>query len=119
MQHQLSLAGKLNAVGLVLFAVGIVIQVALGVTEYPPIPPGIFVCLAIAGFVIFGARSRWSVIAGIALPVVLLIGTIASGWLSRLVDPMSTGYIGIVVQMFGLAVALVAGGVEIVRTYKH
>ena len=118
-QHQLSLASKLNAAGLVLFALGIIMQVAAGVSDYPPIPLGIIVCMAVAGFVVFGYRSRWSAGVGLLLPLILFVGTLASGWLSRLVDPTSIGYPGIVVQMLGLALALTAGIVAAVKAYGH
>jgi branched-subunit amino acid ABC-type transport system permease component len=104
----LTSAQKLNAIGLALFGLSIPLQIGMGITAYPTIPPGIFVTLGAAALIVFG-RWRWTVYLGFGLPVVLLVGTILSNWIPRLLDPSSIGYIGVVLQMLGLAIALVAG----------
>jgi hypothetical protein len=119
-KQPLTIGNKLIAAGLTLFGLSIPIQIAMGVTSYPVIPPGLFVTLAAAGLIIFG-RWRWAVAVGIVLSCVLLIGTIASGWVPKVIDPSSIGYPAIVSQMLGLAVALIGsimGGIELSKMSK-
>jgi hypothetical protein len=54
--NALSNAAKINLVGLVLAAAGIVVQIAAGSDLYPSVPPGPIILLAGAGVVAFGPR---------------------------------------------------------------
>jgi hypothetical protein len=59
---RLSRAGRLNALGLLVAAAGIMIQYLSGV-DYPTIPPGPIILLAAAGAVVFGPWRRAPVAA--------------------------------------------------------
>ena len=110
----LTTAQKANALGLALFGLAIPIQISMGITSYPPIPPGIFVTIGTAALIIFG-RWRWTIYLGFLLSAGLLLGTILSNWIPRLLDPSSTGYIGVVLQMIGLAIALIGGTIALLK----
>jgi hypothetical protein len=115
----LSAAGKLNVAGLVAAAAGIVIQIASG-ADYPTVPPGLIILLAAAGLVALGARWRWTTIVGVAVPTFLLVGgAIAQQARDQLGDPGQVGvFLGTVVQLLAMAVALVAGLVAARRSYQ-
>jgi hypothetical protein len=114
-----SAAGKLNVAGLVAAAAGIVIQIASG-ADYPTVPPGLIILLAAAGLVALGARWRWTTIVGVAVPTFLLVGgAIAQQARDQLGDPGQVGvFLGTVVQLLAMAVALVAGLVAARRSYQ-
>jgi peptidoglycan/LPS O-acetylase OafA/YrhL len=106
---QLSSAEILNAIGLIIFGLSIPLQISMGVTNYPPIPPGLFIAIGTGLLILFG-RWRWTIWVGIILSLIFAIGTILSGWLPKMLDPSSVGYSGIVLQMVGLGVALIGSG---------
>jgi hypothetical protein len=103
----------LNVVGLVVAAAGIMIQYVSGV-DYPTIPPGLIILLAAAAVVAFGPW-RWSPVVGLVAALFLSVGgaiaTIAgNGFSETLGDPGEIGgFVGAVVQIAGLAIALPAG----------
>jgi hypothetical protein len=115
-----SAAGKLNVAGLVAAAAGIVIQIASG-ADYPTVPPGLIILLAAAGLVALGARWRWTTIVGVVVPAFLLVGAVvASQARDQLGDPGQVGvFVGTVVQLLAMAVALVAGVAAAWRSYRH
>jgi hypothetical protein len=115
-----SAAGKLNVAGLVAAAAGIVIQIASG-ADYPTVPPGLIILLAAAGLVALGARWRWTTIVGVVVPTFLLVGgAIAQQARDQLGDPGQVGvFVGTVVQLLAMAVALVAGLAATWRSYRH
>jgi hypothetical protein len=115
-----SAAGKLNVAGLVAAAAGIVIQIASG-ADYPTVPPGLLILLAAAGLVALGARWRWTTIVGVVVPTLLLVGgAIAQQARDQLGDPGQVGvFVGTVVQLLAMAVALVAGVAAAWRSYRH
>lgn len=118
--RMLSAAGKLNVAGLVAAAAGIVIQIASG-ADYPTIPPGLIILLAAAGLVALGARWRWTTIVGVAVPTLLLVGAaLAPQAREQLGDPGQVGvFVGTVVQVLAMAVALVAGLAAARQRYRH
>jgi hypothetical protein len=115
-----SAAGKLNVTGLVAAAAGIVIQIASG-ADYPTVPPGLIILLAAAGLVALGARWRWTTIVGVVVPTFLLVGgAIAQQARDQLGDPGQVGvFVGTVVQLLAMAVALVAGLAAAWQRYRH
>jgi hypothetical protein len=110
-------AGRLNALGLIIAAAGIMIQYVSGV-DYPTIPPGPIILLAAAGAVVFGPWRRAPVVGLVAAAFVLLGGVAATiagnGYGETLGDPGELGgFIGALVQIAGLVIALPAGVVAV------
>jgi hypothetical protein len=116
-KQPLTTGNKLVAIGLVLFGLSIPVQISMGVTAYPVVPPGLFITVAVAALIFFG-RWRWAIMAGVLLSCILLIGTFASGWIPKVVDPSSIGYPAILSQMLGLVIALVGSAMSTVELYK-
>jgi hypothetical protein len=119
-QARLSSAARLNAAGLVIAAAGIMIQYFSG-EDFPTIPPGPIILLAAAGVVVFGTWRRTPVVGLVAAAFVSLGGVIATiagnGFDSTLGDPSGVGgFVGALVQIAGLAIALPAG-VAAVRSF--
>jgi uncharacterized membrane protein len=112
-------AGKLNVVGLVTAAAGILILFA--VLDFPvPVPVGTILLLITAGLVVFG-RWRWTPAVGavLALFFIFVGGFIAPGLFDRLIDPAELGaFVGTWVQMLGLLTAIPAGIAATVQSYR-
>lgn len=104
---------KLNASGLVLTAVGMLLQIAAGSTLYPSLA-GPIVLLAAAVIVVF-RPGRWAPYVGLLVPLVLGAGAIIAAVISgAFVDQlMDTGRVGILLgsymHVIGLIAALVGG----------
>jgi hypothetical protein len=115
--RRLSTATKLNAVGLVLTAAGMLLQIAAGSTLYPSLA-GPIVLLAAAAIVVL-RPGRWSPYVGLVVPLVLGIGALVAALISgTFVDQLTDlGRMGLVVgslmHVVGL-IAAVAGGVGMV-----
>ena len=112
-QTQLSPAASLNAAGLIVAAAGIMIQSASG-EDFPTIPPGPIILLVAAAVVVFGPW-RWApAVELVAAAFVSLGGVIATiagnAFESTLGDPGGVGgFVGAVVQIAGLMIAVPAG----------
>lgn len=109
--------------GLVVAAVGLVIQVISGVPGFPTIPPGPIILGVAAAFVAL-APWRWAPIVGLAAAVFLLVGAVLSaavpGIVARLGNLVEYGqFAGTALQMLGLLIALVAGVVATVHRPQH
>jgi hypothetical protein len=110
----LSAAGKLNVIGMVAAAVGIIMQIASGSDLYPTIPPGPIILLAGAALVALGPW-RWTPVVGVVVPLFLLVGAVIAAVVSgefvdQLTDPGEVGiFAGDVLQLLGVIIALVAG----------
>ncbi len=116
----LSRAKMLNVVGLLgafigllilIFVAGVVPQGVLGVA---------LLLLVVAGLVAF-LPFRWTPIIGVALPLFMLVGAIAS--LASLVSILTNlanivGFLGMGLQMLGLITAVLAGIVATVQNYR-
>jgi hypothetical protein len=106
-------AARLLVVGLVVAAAGMLVQYASGV-DYPTIPPGPIIALLAAVVVAWGPW-RWTSVIGLLVAAFLAIGgaiaTIAgNGFNEQLSDPGAVGgFVGTVVQIAGLLIALAAG----------
>jgi hypothetical protein len=102
-----------NVVGLVVAAAGIMIQYVSGV-DYPTIPPGAIILLVAAAVVAFGPWRRSPVVGLVAALFLMIGGAIATiagnGFNETLGDPSGVGgFVGAVIQIVGLAIALPAG----------
>ena len=108
------------ATGLLLAAAGIIVQVLTGAKGYPTIPPGAVILLAAAGLVAITQRWWWSTLIAVALALLISFGAIVTrGRAYRLGRPDELGpFIGTVVQLVGLAVALIAGIAETTQKLK-
>jgi NhaP-type Na+/H+ or K+/H+ antiporter len=106
--------------GLVVAAVGVVIQIASG-HPYPTIPPVFFLLLIPAGLMVFGPW-RWTPVTAVLAGLFLTFGLFASGTSARLWDLSKVGGpeapIGLWVQMLAVIVATVAAIVATVRNYR-
>jgi hypothetical protein len=122
-QAQLAPAARLNAAGLAVAAAGVMIQYFSGV-DYPTIPPGPIILLAAAGVVVFG-RWRRAPVAGLVAAAFVSIGgvvaTIAgNGFSETLGEPSELGgFLGALVQIAGLVIALPAGVVAVRSLGPH
>lgn len=114
-RNQLSNAAMVTIVALVAVAVGIVIQIAAGVDDFPRIPPGAVISLVVAGVIVAGARRWWTPIIGSIWAVFLLVGLfVSSGSWDRVTDRLSKPgdfgeFGGTLVMVLGMIVALVTG----------
>lgn len=110
-------AARLLVVGLVVAAAGMLVQYAAGV-DYPTIPPGPIISLVAGAVVAFGPW-RWAPVVGLVAAVFISIGgviaTIAgNGFTPQLSDPGAVGgFVGTLVQIAGLVIAVVAGVVAV------
>jgi hypothetical protein len=110
----LSAAGRLNVIGMVAAAVGIIVQIASGSDLYPTIPPGPIILLCAAALVAVG-RWRWTAVIGVAVPLFLVVGAVLAAFGSgrfgdQLTDPGHVGiFAGDVLQLLGMVTALIAG----------
>jgi hypothetical protein len=118
--RRLSAAGKLTVAGLVTAAAGIVLQIASG-ADYPTVPPGLIILLAAAGLVALTTRWRWTIIVGVIVSLFLLVGgALAPQARDQLGDPGQLGvFIGTVLQLLALVIALVAGVVATRQSYQN
>lgn len=118
----LSMSSKLTVAGLVLAAVGIIIQYFFNVAGLPTIPIGPIILLVAAAMVAFGSQ-RWTPVVGVIVSLFVLAGfTMASitDW-ERI--PLSNpaevgGFTGAVLQLLGLIIALVAAAVSTRQNYR-
>jgi hypothetical protein len=99
---------RLNVTGLLVAAIGIVIQIIGGI-DYPVVPPGL-VIVVVAAALVASARWWWVPYVGVVVPLFLLVGgTIA---IANEDEPHRTDVVGLtgtIVQAIGLVVALIAG----------
>ncbi len=110
-------AARLLVVGLVVAAAGMLIQYAAGV-DYPTIPPGPIIALVAAAVVAFGPWRRAPVVGLVAAVFISLGGVTATiagnGFGPQLSDPGAVGgFVGTLVQIDGLVVAVAAGVVAV------
>lgn len=100
---------RLCATGLLIAAVGIIIQIAGGV-NYPAIPPGLIILIVGAGLVLLAGRWAWTRIFGLAISVFMLIGAFAvPDARHHLTQPGHFGaFSGTIIQDVGVVIALVA-----------
>jgi hypothetical protein len=109
-----SMARMVTVAGLVLGAAGIAVLWAAGVQFPVAIPPGIVILLAGAAFVTF-VRWRWSPAAGVLLGAFVAVGWAVSptGWDNLIGRHGAAVALGQAVQLAGVLVAMVAGGLAL------
>jgi hypothetical protein len=112
-------ARTVEIVGLLVAAVGVLIEYLTGVPGFPLVPPGpiiLTVAAAIVGFV----RWRWSPAVGLLAALFLSSGAVASGRTAEvLAAPSVSGqWLGAVVQVVGLVTTLVAGTLALTATRR-
>ena len=100
-------AAKLTIVGLLVAAVGIVLQYFAYPEDFPTVPPGPIVVTAATAFVILGVRWWWSSHVGVGVALMISIGGFFNGIVDNLTDFPAA--IGAVVMLIGFATAIVAG----------
>lgn len=93
-------------------AIGAIIwQIAAGV-DYPTVPPGPII-LGVAVLVVLFVRARWARVAGIVVPLVLLVGgmiaSVAADDNALRHPGDASPFLATVIQLAAVAVALVAG----------
>jgi hypothetical protein len=108
---RLSGSGRLNVVGTVVAAAGILVQYFADVEDFPTIPPGPIILLAAAALVAFGSW-RWTPAVGVIVPLFVLVGGVIATMAGNgaLTDPAEVGgFTGAVIQFLGLITAVAAG----------
>jgi len=117
-QNQLSSAGKLTITGLVLSAIGVVIQIVSG-HPYPTVPPVFFILLIPASLIAFG-RWRWLPISAVLAGLFLTFGLFASGQSGRLINFSKFGdSVGLWIQMLSVIVATIAAIITTIQNYAN
>lgn len=116
---RLSNAAKLNMVGLVLTASGMLLQIASGSELYPSFA-GPIVLLVAAVVVAFGP-GRWTPWVGLLVPLVLGLGAIIAAVMSgefieQLTDVGNAGiFVGSLMHVIGLTMAVAGGAGMLLR----
>lgn len=111
---------QLTAAGMLLCAVGIVLQIVTGATGYPTVPPGALITAAV-GLVVLFVPWRFIPALGLLVGAFITFGAFAtSDTGDRLSDPGTFGpFIGTVVQLIGLAAAIVFGLLATIRAARR
>lgn len=122
-KHSSNPAATALVAGLILGAVGLIIEVVSGVPGFPTVPPGPII-LAVAALFVALAPWRWAPILGLAAAVFLTVGQVVApnfgGSLDRLGDVGTFGpFAGTALFEIGLLVALVAGVLATIRGLRH
>lgn len=102
--------------GLVTAAVGVIVLILVGVPGFPLIPPGPIILLVAAGLVTF-LPWRWAPALGLLAAAFVSVGAVTAGFTAVMLStPSAVGpFVGSLIQVIGLAVALVAGVLAMVR----
>lgn len=119
-RSQLSPAVLLLSVGLIVAGLGILILYIAGVPGFPKIPPGPIILIG-AGLLVALLPWRWVSIIGLVVAIFVSVGFVANAGSAgqRLSAPGEFGpFIGTVVQVLGLVVALIASVVATVQVFQ-
>jgi hypothetical protein len=122
MDNKIFTAAKLHAIGLIVAALGILIEYLVGVPGFPKIPPGPII-LGASGILVLVTVVRWkwilfiSELAALFISVGGIIEGSSWGRLSRVGD--FGPFIGTALQWIGLAVAVIAGATAIVKALSR
>jgi len=112
----LSAAGKATFTALLVAGVAFVVLEVAGLTDTPPIPPGL-VAIVLAAGLLAAVPGRWTPVAGAVAGLFNLIVMFAVGAQERLVEPESAlDLVAGWVLVVALAVASVAGTAAAFRT---
>lgn len=112
-------AGMVTVAGLLGFAVMIVVQIAGGVGNYPTIPPGLVISLAVVVLIVLGSHWWWTAIIGALWPLFLSVGAVASTVRGDKTK-FDNNFVltTTIVQMLFLATALAAGVIFALARYR-
>lgn len=105
-------AARVHVAALVVACAGFIILLLAGMPEFQPFPPGVVVLSAAAAAVALLPRRRWVPLIGVGLCVAIAVGAfvVYDSTLQRLADPADVvPFLGTVIQMGGVVVAIVAG----------
>src|SRR4030095_8224279 len=119
MNKKLSLSpySKYTVAGLLMAAVGVVIQIFSG-APYPTNPPVFFILLIPAALTVL-TRFRLAPVIVVLGGVLLLLGLFASGASIRLIHSKQPGdSIGLWIQMLAIVFACVTGIIATVQNYR-
>jgi hypothetical protein len=113
---------RLLAAGLILGALGVLIQFLVGVPGFPKVPPGVII-LGLCGILVFflADRWRWILVLGLIAALFVSVGGILEGsiW-GRLGDPGDFGpFIGTAAQAVGLLAALISGMAAVAQAFRR
>ena len=100
---------KFTIAGLLLGAVGILLQYLTLPEDFPAVPPGPIIVMAAAVFVTLGVRWWWSSLVGVAVALMILIGGTLDGGLIDNLSDFPGPATGAVLMLMGLVTALIAG----------
>jgi hypothetical protein len=109
----------LTAAGLAACAAGILVQIAAGAAGYPTIPPGA-VITGVAALLVAFVPWRFAPALGLAVALFISAGAVVTpNTGDRLAEPGAAGpFLGTVIQVAGLAAAVVFGVLAVVRAVR-
>jgi hypothetical protein len=119
----LSLGAWLNVAGLVLAAVGMLLEMGAGSGLYPTLTGPIV--LLIGAAVVALRPGRWTAYIGLVIPLALAVGLIVSAALSpvfleQLTDTGNAGIVlGSLLHVVGLTAAVAGGFAMVLRGPRH
>lgn len=119
--HPLSPVARAHVASLVVACAGFVIQILAGVDDYPTIPPGVVVLL-VAALAVVLLPWRWTALFGVANCLAIFVGAffVYDSTLERLSNPGDLGpFLGTVVQMGGIVLAIVTGAAAMLRPARE
>lgn len=121
---QLSPVATLLAASLIVAGVGIFIQFVTGVPGFPAIPPGPIILIGV-GLLVALLLWRWTPVIGLVAALFVSVGTVLAntGKSATTIDQLSAPgefgpFIGTVLQVLGLVVALICGVVATVQLFQ-
>lgn len=102
--------------GLVLAAIGTLMEFLTGVPGFPPVPPGPII-LAAAAVIVAVVSWRWIPALGVAVALFIGVGAVVTGVTAQLLAaPEVFGqFLSALLQGVGVLVAIVAGVVALAR----
>jgi hypothetical protein len=110
-----SAASNVTVIALLVAGVGVVVQMAAGVTNTPTIPPGL-VAIVGAALLITVVPTGWTPVAGPVAGLFNLVALVVVGAADRLAEPgQASAFIGGWMMVLGLIVATIAGTIGAAR----
>lgn len=105
-------------VGVIVFALMIVLQIAAGVDVYPTVPPGLVISVAVVALVL-AVRRFWAVVVAALWPTFLAIGAVLAGGSGPISAPQdAVAFVSAIVQFAALGTALVAGWMAVLQARR-
>jgi hypothetical protein len=115
MTSTMNTSRALTVAALLVTGIGIGIQFLAVPEDFPSVPPGPIIAVAIAAFVGY-ARWWWTPLVGVAFAVMLIVGGVMTGGFAQnLPDPVWPS-VGSAIQLMGIATTLIAGSVASTRS---